>query len=107
MFIRNKFICSDKDDTAILWGDLLNSPVIKVIVQVTISHAKLELLHELTVLLYVKSVIDIIALVLSKDECISSKLEHAMLAWDIIVRIGNIEDLVFWMFQNTRWQRIE
>lgn len=90
-----------------MWGDLLNSPVIQVIVQVTISHAKLELLHELNILLYVKSVVYIIALVLGKDECIPSKLEHAMLAWHIIVRIGNVEDLVFRMFQNTRWQRVE
>ena len=53
------------------WLDLLNSPVIEIVVQVTITYLELEIFKEFFILVNIKSIKHIISFLLSNDKCIS------------------------------------
>lgn len=75
--------------------------------EIAISDAEIELLHDLNIFHDVQGIEHVITLVSRQDQSVSHQLDHVVLAGHIVVRISYIQNLVLWMFQNARGQRVE
>ena len=98
---------SDQNNSDFFWFDLLNSPVIKIVVQVAVSYHELEFLEELFILVNIKCIEHIVVLVFSKYKCICHQLCDRVSVRNKVVWVRHVQDLVSFMSQYRAWKAIE
>ena len=75
--------------------------------KISVADAELQILEESIVLVNVEGVEHVEVLLLGEDERISQKLLHLHCVCDVVVAVGDLEDLVGLVLQDGRGQVVE
>ena len=94
---------SNQYDTQVLRKKLAatNSPIVNVVVEVTVTHSELKLLQTLAILHHVQSVVNIITNVSRRDKHILNTLLQTVGCADVVVAVSNSQQIVSIVLKDT------
>lgn len=80
----NVLIVSDQYNSNIAWIYFFNSPVVKIVIEVTITNHEFEFFEEFFILVNVESIKHIVSLFLGLNQCITHQISSSIFAWYVV-----------------------